>query len=250
MHGGRMIGGSRGFASVVFDFDSTLSAMEGIDFLAGDRLDEVRAMTDRAMAGEVPLEAVYGQRLALIRPTESDMGRLTTAYLDAAVADAAETIAALRWLGKSVRVVSGGLLPPVVAAGRALGLRADEIAAVGVEFDARGEFVSFDEGSPLARAGGKAEVIRTWGLARPSLLVGDGATDLEARPAVDAFVAFMGVEHRPAVAAAADAVIGVPTIAPVLAMASSPEEKQALHGSRWAGLLDVGERALAGPVDA
>lgn len=244
-----MSGDRRGFASIVFDFDSTLSAIEGIDFLAGDRLDEVRAMTERAMAGEVPLEAVYGQRLALIRPTRADMARLTAAYEDAVVADAAETIAALRWLGKSVRVVSGGLLPPVVGAARALGLRAEEVAAVGIDFGAGGEFLRFDERSPLARAGGKAEVIRRWALPRPSMLVGDGATDLEARPAVDAFVAFMGVEHRPAVAAAADAVISAPTLAPVLAMACSPEDRTAVRGSRWAALLDVAENAIEGPVD-
>lgn len=245
-----MRGDSRGFASVVFDFDSTLSAMEGIDFLAGDRLDEVRAMTERAMSGEVPLEAVYGQRLALIRPTERDMARLAAAYEEAMVRDAAETIAALRWLGKSVRVVSGGLLPPLVAAGRALGLRAGEIAAVGVEFDGHGEFVGFDERSPLARAGGKAEVIRLWGLPRPSLLVGDGATDLEARPAVDAFVAFMGVEHRPAIAAAADAVISAPTLAPVLSLASSAGERAALRDTPWASLLGVGGGVVPRWADA
>ena len=43
--------------------------------------------------------------------------------------------------------------------------------------------------SPLARSNGKAQVIRAWNLPRPALLVGDGATDREARPAVDAFAA-------------------------------------------------------------
>ena len=48
------------------------------------------------------------------------------------------------------------------------------------------------------------------------LLVGDGVTDLEARPAVDRFVAYAGVVDRPAVTAAADAVIRTPSLRPVL----------------------------------
>lgn len=232
-----MPGDSTGFASVVFDFDSTLSAVEGIDFIAGDRIEEVRALTRRAMSGEIPLEAVYGERLDLIRPTLADMDRLTARYVDALIPDASETISALRWLRKSVRVVSGGLLPPVVAAARVLGIRREEVAAVGLEFDSAGGYLDFDRDSPLARSGGKEEVIRAWNLPRPSMLVGDGATDLEARPAVDLFVAFMGVEHRPAVAAAADLVISEPRLAPVLAAATSPAEQASLMDTRWAALL-------------
>ena len=56
------------YATVAFDCDSTLSSIEGIEDLAGDRLGEVRDLTERAMNGEVPLEAVYGTRLALLRP--------------------------------------------------------------------------------------------------------------------------------------------------------------------------------------
>jgi hypothetical protein len=41
-------------------------------------------------------------------------------------------------------------------------------------------------------------------------------TDLEARPAVDAFVAFMGVANRPTVRAAAELVITAPSLRPVL----------------------------------
>src|SRR5690606_29915235 len=42
-----------GFRSVVFDCDSTLSRIEGIDELAGPRLEEIRAMTDAAMQGAI-----------------------------------------------------------------------------------------------------------------------------------------------------------------------------------------------------
>ncbi|MEJ2678987.1 MAG: hypothetical protein P8174_07935, partial [Gemmatimonadota bacterium] len=83
---------------------------------------------------------------------------------------------------------------------------------------------AFDSGSPLARAGGKAEVVRRWlpTLRRPVMLVGDGNTDLEAKPAVDLFVAFAGVAERESVTGKADVVVRSPSLAPVLPLALGP----------------------------
>lgn len=234
-----------GFASVVFDCDSTLAAVEGIDELAGERAEEIRALTDAAMRGEVPLEEVYGRRLALIRPSRERVEALARTYLDALVEDARPVVEALLWLGKEVRVLSGGLLPPVEALACELGIAPEAVAAVGVRFGAEGAYLGFEEGSPLARSGGKEAVLRAWSLPRPTLLVGDGATDLEARPAVDAFAAYMGVAHRPAVAAGADFVLPARSLAQVLALAAGPEDRVRLRGSPWAELLDRGDRLLA-----
>lgn len=234
-----------GFRSVVFDCDSTLARIEGIDELAGARIDEIRALTDLAMDGSVPLEEVYGRRLERIDPTRAQVEALGAAYVDALVDDAAAVVAALLWLGKEVRIVSGGLYPPVVAVARELGLADAAVAAVGIDFHPDGRYRGFDRSSPLARSGGKVEVVRSWGLPGPTLLVGDGATDLEARPVVDCFAAFMGVAFREAVAAAADVVIRAPTLAPVLALAASPEEADRLASSPWAPVLDRGRALLS-----
>lgn len=226
-----------GFATVVFDCDSTLVAVEGIDELSGPFRDQIQALTDAAMDGTVPLEEVYGRRLEIIRPTRDALGAVGREYVRTLVPHAREAVAALRWLGKTVRIVSGGLLPAVLAVAEELGMQADDVAAVGIAFDDGGAYAGFDRASPLARSGGKAQVIGGWNLPRPALLVGDGATDLEARPAVDAFAAYMGVIHRPAVAAGADFVLREPSLAAVLALACSDEDRARLAGSPWAALL-------------
>ena len=59
------------YGTVVFDCDSTLSAIEGVDELAGEKRDEVEALTRRAMNGELSLDQVYGERLDLILATEA-----------------------------------------------------------------------------------------------------------------------------------------------------------------------------------
>jgi len=209
------------FGSVIFDCDSTLSAIEGIEELAHAHREEITRLTEAAMRGEVLLEDVYGRRLELVRPTRDQVNALGERYVRTMVTDARETIGALLTEGIEVRVISGGIRQAVVTLALALGLTERAVAAVDVHFDADGEYAGFDETSPLARAGGKRVVLERWlpELPRPIMLVGDGATDLEARPPADMFVAFAGVVERPIVIEAADEVVRTPSLAPVLVLA-------------------------------
>jgi len=237
-------GGENGFASIVFDCDSTLASIEGIDELAGPWTSEIRALTDAAMEGGIPLEEVYGRRLEIIRPTRRQVADLGRLYVERLVEDARETVGALLWLGKAVRIISGGLRPPVMALALELGLEAEHVEAVGIEFSADGAYAGFESASPLARSGGKPRVVEQWSLPRPILMVGDGATDLEAREAADCFAAYMGVVYRPAVADGADVVLGEPSLAPVLALSAGVEDRARIRGSRWEHLLSRGDLLL------
>ena len=207
--------------TVVFDCDSTLTTIEGIDELAGGHAAEVAALTDAAMRGELALEQVYGRRLEIARPTRRTVEALGRRYIDTLVPDARAVVAALLAEGVTVRIVSGGLLPAVRALAGELGLGPNDVAAVDVRFDDAGEYAGFDTASPLAGSGGKRIVLAAWRatLPGPIMLVGDGATDLEARPEVDVFVAFAGVACRENVVATADAVVYGRSLAPVLALA-------------------------------
>jgi phosphoserine phosphatase len=207
------------FRTVLFDCDSTLSAIEGIDELAVHCREDVAELTDAAMRGLIPLEQVYGRRLLLVRPTRADVDALGRQYVARLVPDARETVAALHAAGIDVRIISGGLLPAVLAVAAALGVSPDRVAAVGISFHPDGSYAGFDERSPLATAGGKRVAIEQWHVARPAMMVGDGSTDLEARPAVDLFVAFAGVVERPAVVDVADAVVRANSLAPILPLA-------------------------------
>ena len=64
---------------MVLDVDSTLCGIEGIDWLADLRGSDIGAkvteLTDQAMRGRIALDRVYGERLALVRPTEAELGR-------------------------------------------------------------------------------------------------------------------------------------------------------------------------------
>jgi phosphoserine phosphatase len=209
------------FGSVIFDCDSTLSAIEGIEELAHAHRTEIARLTEAAMRGEILLEDVYARRLELVRPTRDQVAALGERYVRTMVTDARETIAALLAENIEVRVISGGIRQAVVTLALALGLTERAVAAVEVHFDENGDYAGFDASSPLARSGGKRTILERWlpELPRPIMLVGDGATDLEARPPADTFVAFAGVVERQVVIDAADAVVRAPSLAPVVVLA-------------------------------
>ena len=196
------------FASVVIDVDSTLAGIEGIDRLAARRGPEVAArvaaLTDRAMRGEIPLESVYAERLALIRPTWDEVDALAQEYLGSIAPGAAASLAALRGACVQIAVVSGGLREAILPLARRLYIPPECVFAVSVSFNDRGEYVEIDASSPLTTQRGKEIIVRTLALSAPVLAVGDGATDLAMKPAVDAFAAYTGFVRHEAVVSAAD----------------------------------------------
>jgi phosphoserine phosphatase len=187
------------FETIVFDCDSTLSAVEGIDELAGEHEEAVRELTRRAMDGEVPLDEVYGHRLEMIQPDRAAVERVAARYVEALVPGIEEVFQALRSADKRLAIVSGGLLPAVVAVADALGVDRSQVHAVDLYFDEDGGYAGFQEESPLARSGGKLEVLEEIAATTEAgsvALVGDGVTDLEALPAISRFIAWGGVVHR------------------------------------------------------
>jgi len=150
------------------------------------------------------MEAVYGERLALVRPSRQDVIELTQAYRDALAPGAAEVVHALRAAGVRVVLVSGGLRQAILPLALELGFAESDLHAVDVRWDDAGGYAGFDETSPLTTQHGKLDVVRSAALPEPELAVGDGATDLAMRGAVSAFAAFVGFARRDAVVAGAD----------------------------------------------
>jgi len=222
------------FGTVVFDCDSTLASIEGVDELCdlmGVEPASVAVLTTRAMAGELALEAVYSQRLDLLRPDAAALDAVGQRYIDTHLPHAPELCRGLAALGKRVFIVSGGLRQPVLRLAEHLGIPAARVFAVEAFLDRQGAYAGFDELSPLARSGGKLEVLRE--IAREDksggvVLVGDGVTDLEAAPAVRRFVAFGGVVRRAPVFDAATVHAGSRDLAHLLPLLASSEALERL----------------------
>lgn len=219
------------YRTVVFDCDSTLSEIEGIEELAAGRLstgdrNTLARLTREAMDGERPLQEVFGARLDLVRPSRTDLERIGSRYLETLLPGALDLVAALRATGTRVMIVSGGLEPAVARVGNHLGLAPEDVFAVGVTFEADGSYRDFDRASPLVRSGGKLELIAELGGAAglgPLAWIGDGVTDLEAAPECARFIAFGGVERRAAVFERAVHGVTEPDLAALVPLLLAPE---------------------------
>lgn len=165
---------------LVMDVDSTLIEQEVIELIAqraGTR-EEVAAVTERAMRGELDFTASLRARVATLRG-------LPVTVLDEVVdqvrltAGAGELIAALHGRGCQVGVVSGGFEEVVAPLAQRLGL--DHVRANRLQVR-RGRLTGQVDGPVVDRAE-KARCLRAWARAagvplERTVAVGDGANDL------------------------------------------------------------------------
>ncbi|MEP7284742.1 MAG: HAD-IB family phosphatase [Chloroflexota bacterium] len=246
------------FDLIFFDCDSTLSSIEGVDELARLKGKEGRVglLTQKAMDGDLDLADVYGKRLRAIRPTRGQLAAIEQMYWDTLVPDAREVIAALHFLGKQVYIISGGLATPVRGFGSRLGVPAENIRAVELEFNELSgdwwkyydqsaqtseSYLAYEQG-PLTISAGKPHIVKElsgnhWGR---KLFIGDGVSDLRTRDSVDLFVGFGGVVRREKVESGSDVFVYASSLAPILPMAVGEPGMIALKGTEHEMTLEHG----------
>jgi len=194
---------------IVFDCDSTLSSIEGIDELARakgpDIFHEVETLTNGAMNGEVPLDEVFARRLEIIQPTKATCDEVAQLYIDTIEPTAEATLCTLREQGWTIVILSGGfkrLIEPL-----AQQLQIDRIEAVPLALDNEGNYLSFDDTYPTTYNGGKPEIIqqlKSEFSPTKVIMVGDGVSDLETKPDVDSFIGYGRYTERSKVKEGAD----------------------------------------------
>jgi len=198
-----------GIRLVVMDVDSTLVQGEVIEMLAEQAGcgEEVRAVTEAAMRGELDFEQSLRDRVALLAGLEA--AALDRVYDALELTPGARTmVRTLKRLGYRFAIVSGGFSAVT-----------DRIAAdLGIDFAASNELEVVEGrltgrvlGPVLDRAGKAAALRRFAAEARVSpgatVAIGDGANDLDMLSAAGLGIAF---NAKPVVQQAADTALNVP----------------------------------------
>ncbi|XP_020579689.1 phosphoserine phosphatase, chloroplastic [Phalaenopsis equestris] len=200
--------------AVCFDVDSTVCLHEGIDELAdfcgaGKAVSE---WTTKAMSGSVPFEEALAARLSLFSPSLSQLQCFLDERPPRLSPGIAELINKLKTSNIDVYLISGGFRQMIKPVAVQLEIPLENIFANQLLFGSSGEFLGFDPTEFTSRSGGKAvavQHIRKVHGYKSLIMIGDGATDLEARMpgGADLFICYGGVLLREAVAAKADWVV-------------------------------------------
>ncbi|EGD75247.1 phosphoserine phosphatase [Salpingoeca rosetta] len=198
----------RSHECVCIDVDSTACTDEGIDVLAeaAGCGQEVADWTRKAMGGNVTFQESFAARLNIIKPTTDLISRVV-ARGPSLTPGVKEFVEQLHALDKKVYLISGGIRDLVAPVADALSIPRDRIFANVLHFNDAGEYTHFDETQPTSRSGGKPEAIHAI-KQRPGhdrvVMIGDGVTDMEARPPADLFIGFGGNVVREKVQAGCD----------------------------------------------
>jgi phosphoserine phosphatase len=220
--------------AIVFDCDGTLSQIEGIDELAAQNGvgAQVKELTAAAM-GETGLnESLYLERLQLVRPKQVQVVALAMQYYQQKVADVEALIHLFQQLGKAVYIVSAGLYPGVLGFGQLLKVPAEHIFAVEMLFDEQGNYVDFNQSSPLIRNRGKRDIVASIKQKHPAIgYVGDGMNDLAVMDLVTRFIGYGGSYYYERVAQHCDFYIKSSSMAPVLPLILTQTEVEQLSAA-------------------
>lgn len=200
---------------VVMDVDSTLIQQEVIELLGAKagKGEEIKAITDSAMRGELDFEASLRARVALLEGLPESV--IDEVRSEIVLTPGARTlVSTLQKLGHSVALVSGGFTSVIEPLVKELGIvhyRANTLEISG------GKLAGKVVGDVIDRAA-KAQALRDFAALEgvsleQTIAIGDGANDLDMIAAAGLGIAF---NAKPAVKAAADSSVSAPYLDSVL----------------------------------
>jgi len=209
--------------AVCFDVDSTVINEEGIDVLADflGKGDEVAALTAAAMEGGMKFQDALTKRLDLLQPSKSQILDCLEKHPLQLTPGVEKLISTLHSKGVNVFLVSGGFRIMIEPVAKILNINpktniyANTILfnEVSTDDDEHSKsmcgttYGGFDAKEPTSQDMGKpraVQLIMDNHFHHRVVMIGDGATDAQAKPPATAFVGFGGVVERDAVKQQAD----------------------------------------------
>jgi D-3-phosphoglycerate dehydrogenase len=205
--------------TIVIDFDSTFTKVEGLDELARIALEgnpkqaeivgKIREITDKGMTGEYSFADSLRERVALLPANKSHVDQLI-AFLKGKISESFKRNKAfIREHADRILIVSSGFKDFIVPVVADMGIAAENVHANTFTYDGEGNITGYDHENLLSQDKGKVRLLQSLALEGEVFVIGDGYTDYELREAglANKFFAFTENVSRKAVTDKADFVV-------------------------------------------
>jgi len=200
---------------IIMDVDSTLISQEVIELLGAKAgvEEEIRSITERAMAGEIDFEASLRERVGLLKGLPLSV--IDEVRAEISLTPGARTlVSTLQKLGHTVAVVSGGfinVIEPILATLKIEHYRGNTL-------ESKDGFLTGGLIGPIIDRAAKATALRDFAAIErvdieQTVAIGDGANDLDMIALAGLGIAF---NAKPAVKAIADSAVSAPYLDSVL----------------------------------
>lgn len=203
---------------LIIDFDSTFITKESLDELARfalenhpqkiDRLQQIEALTQAGMAGDISFDESLSQRMALVDADQLDVETVTRQLADAITPSFMANTDFIRSHQEKIWIVSGGFREMIIPVVASFGISSNHIFANDFVYNEQ-KIVGVDIDNPMAKAGGKVIQVNELGLSGDIHVIGDGYTDyeLKGKGPANRFFAFTENVRRDQVCNLADGIL-------------------------------------------
>lgn len=186
----------------VFDFDSTLTQVEALDYLAEIALkndpkkkevvSKIKGITDKGIDGEISFTTSLEERLKLIEADKSDLDVLVKKLKRKVSKSISRNKEFFKQNAENIYVISCGFkefIDPIV---KAYNIDSDRVFANTFKFNKKGKIIGFDDANVLSQHNGKIECLKQLELPGKVFVIGDGYSDYVMKEAgiADKFFAY------------------------------------------------------------
>lgn len=203
--------------NVVFNFDSTLTSIEGpIELAKRLKVKGIEELTELAMNGQESFSEIFKKRFTIYKPGVADLKWLSKQYLGHITPGALELVGKLRQRGHRLYIVSASYRLAILGLARELGIPFLHVCAIDIDFDDQGKYKAYDEGNILTTDDGLEIVLAEIAKLGPTVYIGDSVRDMDALKVADLVIGYGGARHRPLVEERAHHYIKQPSLLPAL----------------------------------
>ncbi|OKL41914.1 phosphoglycerate dehydrogenase [Pontibacter flavimaris] len=201
---------------IIIDFDSTFTQVEALDELGAislqnhpereHLLDQVKQITDSAMAGKSSFSEGLTQRLRLLQAHQRHLPQLIGILKEKVSDSIRRNREFLHEYADQIYIISSGFKEFITPIVTEYGIKEENVYANTFEVDAQGNLTGFDEQNPLSLDKGKIKLLEQLALPGDVYVLGDGYTDYEIKEAglANKFYAFTENVTRESVVAKAE----------------------------------------------